>query len=117
MTNSPNKYAEFISNQLIKEGVATSPQNRNATLLKRHADLSKRSPDLKMDGVDGYFHKDNNMSDQSFIIKHPSGNISHTVIDEKDSTEKDYEAASRRDNPHLNDDEHKQVAKAIDKNT
>jgi len=116
MTNVVNKYAEFISRQLVKEGVAKSPQDKNATTYARHEKLAKRSPDLKMKGVDGYFHKDSDMGDQGHIIKHASGNISHTVIDDNDSTEKHYEAASRRDNPHLSDAEHKHVAKAIDAN-
>jgi len=113
MNDRIDAYAKFITNQLIKEGAVSSSNDKNATQYERHKKLAMRSPDLKMAGVDGYFHKDNNMGDQGFIIKHGSGNVSHTVIDDGDNNEKHYEMASRRDNPHLSDSEHKEVAKAI----
>ena len=61
MNDRIDAYAKFITNQLIKEGAVSSSNDKNATQYERHKKLAMRSPDLKMAGVDGYFHKDNNM--------------------------------------------------------
>lgn len=125
MSDHMNKYADFIAKQQKELRASTvntineakSPQVKNSKAYDQHKKLAEKGEkDLPLKGVSGFHHKDSDMADQGYIIKHASGNVSHTVTDEHDTTEDHFEKASRRDNPHLSDKEHKEVAKAIAKN-
>lgn len=113
-------YAKVISEQARKEQgiIIESTEASAAKAYASHEKMSKKGyDDLKLDGADGFHHKNSDGMDRTYILKHKSGKHSMTTIahDSADG-KKDYEAASREQNPHLSDDEHKEVAAAIHKN-
>jgi len=115
-------YAKMISEQIRKENGGYSLSESEAKAAKAYAShaklVTKGYDDLKLDHGDGFFHKDNDMADRTYIIKHASGKHSMTDIDHNRQSDKAaYEAQSRMQNSHLTDAEHKEVADIIHKNS
>lgn len=118
--NPVELYASFIAEQSKKGLISESAEVKAAKAYASHEKLSKKGySGLPLSHGDGFYHKNSEGPDQTYIIKHASGKHSLTDIDHMSDEHQDkagYEKQSRKQNPHLSDAEHKEVANLIHKN-